>query len=171
MRSLVALALALVLAACSESAVDTSSVTTTTTALTSTTTPTTTTTSTVPVLRCDPADFLPTVLPSGVEAGSVVPLDPFTSIPGAASSVWVDGSGEISLLLVRGALPPERWVTTPESITVRGVDAALGELPGGHVAVAWFEGPERCDEYSLILYPPGEKATVREIAESFFPEA
>lgn len=130
------------------------------------------TTTTVPALAvCDQADFLPTILPPGVEAGSVVPLDPFTSIPGAATSVWVNVSGDISLILIRGALPPERWIETPETITVRGTDAALGELPGGHAAVAWFEGPDRCDEYSLVLYPPGDLETVREIAESLFPES
>lgn len=171
MRYFAALVLIVTLTACSGDSADT----TTTTATTSTTTTTSsTTTSTVAAIpTCVAPGFLPTVLPDDVgvgDSGVSIPLDPFTSIPGASTSVWVDGSGDISLLLIRGALPPERWIETPETITVRGTDAALGELPGGHAAVAWFEGPDRCDEYSLILYPPGDLETVREIAESLFPE-
>jgi hypothetical protein len=68
--------------------------------------------------------------------------------------------------LVRGALPPERWSAQPQRISIRGVEAALGPLSDGMWAAAWFEGPDRCDEYTLYLYPPAGREEAMGVAES-----
>jgi hypothetical protein len=130
---------------------------------------TTTSTTVAQIAACREPDFLPAVLPAGVSPNtepSDIPLDQFTAIPGTSTSLWANESGDPVLILIRGALPPQRWVEAPEVIRVRGVDAALGMLPDAHWAVAWFEGPDRCDEYSLIMYPPADAETVRATAES-----
>ncbi len=123
-----------------------------------------------PVVACTEAPFVPTVLPEGVtEEGpdvSNIPFDIYTTISGTSTSVWTGSEGQPLLVIVRGALPPLRWIETPEVITVRDTEAALAPLPDGVWGVAWFEGPDRCDEYSIILYPPADAETVRAIAES-----
>ena len=123
-----------------------------------------------PVVSCATASFVPSELPERVADErpdvSTIPFDLYTTISGTSTSVWSQEGGEPVVVIIRGALPPVRWVTTPEVIEVRGVDAALGELPDGYWGVAWFEGPDRCDEYSIILYPPADAEEVRLIAES-----
>ncbi len=69
------------------------------------------------------------------------------------------------MVIIRGALPPEQWVSTPEHITIRGVDAAFGPLPNDYWGAAWFEGPDTCDEYSVIFYPPVDVDEARAVAE------
>lgn len=125
-----------------------------------------------PVVACVDAPFVPSVLPEGVTTEgpdtSSIPFDIYTTVSGTSTSVWTGQQGQPLLVIIRGSLPPLRWLETPEleEITVRDTTAALGALPDGVWAVAWFEGPDRCDEYSIILYPPADAATVRAIAES-----
>ncbi|MGH9051605.1 MAG: hypothetical protein ACRDWX_01090 [Acidimicrobiia bacterium] len=119
---------------------------------------------------CDPAPFVPTHLPDRVaeerpEAATSF-VDRFTAIPGTSVGIWADQAGRPVLALVRGALPPERWQQQPEVIEVRDFRAALGPLSEGVWAVAWFEGPGRCDDYSLFLYPPTGPEEVRTVAAS-----
>ncbi len=97
---------------------------------------------------------------------AAVPLDDFTLQPGTIVTGWTDDSGDPVLAMVRGALPPTRWVTTPEKVALRGTEAALGELGNGIWGVAWFEGPDRCDEYYLVFYPPTGPEEARVVAES-----
>ncbi len=132
---------------------------------------TTSTTEPPPAVEaCGDVPFVPSVLPEGVtEAGpdvSAIPFDIYTTISGTTTSVWSSLEGQTLLVMIRGALPPVRWLETPEVIAVRDTDAALGPLPDGFWGVAWFEGPDRCDEYSIILYPPADADLVRAIAES-----
>ena len=123
-----------------------------------------------PVEACDPAPFVPTVLPDRVAtetpATKDIPYDQYTIISGTSTSVWSQNDGVPVLAIVRGSLPPVRWLETPEVITVREMDAALGQLPDGVWGVAWFEGDDRCDEYSIILYPPTTADEARAVAES-----
>lgn len=135
--------------------------------------PPTTTSSVLPsVVACDLPPFVPTVLPDRVAGDSPatkdIPYDVYTIISGTSTSVWSQDDGAPVLAIVRGSLPPVRWLETPELevITVRGVDAALGPLPDGVWGVAWFEGDDRCDEYSIILYPPTTPEQARLVAES-----
>ena len=159
---------ALLLAACSSGEAAPTLLTPTTVA-----SPDLTTTTVEPppaVEACDPAQFVPAFLPTRVAkeqpATRDVPYDQYTIISGTSTSLWSQDDGTPVLAMVRGSLPPERWLQTPEVITVRGVDAALGELPNGVWGVAWFEGPDRCDEYTIVLYPPATAAEVQAVAES-----
>ncbi len=141
---------------------------------TSVATPNLSTTSTVEPVEtieaCDPAPFVPTALPDRVgtslPATRDIPYDMYTILPGTSTSVWSQDDGAPVLAVIRGSLPPVQYLETPEVITVRNVDAALGRLPDGVWGVAWFEGPDRCDEYSIILYPPADAALARSVAES-----
>lgn len=134
------------------------------------TAPPTSTTVTIPdVDACDPPRILPTVLPSRVSGRqpptSAIPLDRFTTLPGTTIRFWADENGDPVVVLIRGALPPGKWTAAPEHVTVLGVDAAMGPLDDGIWAVGWFEGVDRCDEYSIIFYPPVDSAEARAVAE------
>jgi hypothetical protein len=135
-----------------------------------TTTPPTTASTVPPPETCDPPTFLPGVLPDRVVDDqpdlSAVPLDDYTLQPGTIVTGWTDDAGNPVLAMVRGALPPTRWIITPEKVAIRGTEAALGELGDGVWGVAWFEGPDRCDEYYLVFYPPTGSAEARAVAES-----
>jgi len=159
------IALLLLSTACSPAAV------TSTTAATSTTIASTTTATSVDLVNaCDPPTFLPTVLPARAAATQPnipkVPLDQFTMLPGTTIHIWSDDSDQPVMVVIRGALPPVKWIETPEHITVRGVDAAFGPLPDGVWGAAWYEGPDTCDEYSVIFYPPVDVDEARMVAES-----
>ncbi|MDR9449839.1 MAG: hypothetical protein RI637_01365 [Acidimicrobiia bacterium] len=171
-RSLVVVTLLFVLAACATTGEPGATAPTITIpiATTSTTAPATTV-STVPALEpCDPPGFLPSALPERVIDDrpdvSAVPLDELTLQAGTIVTGWTDAAGNPVLAMVRGALPPTRWIDTPEEIAIRGVKAAVGELGDGIWAVAWFEGPDRCDEYYLVFYPPTGPEEARAVAES-----
>ena len=163
MRSIV-VGICLLLGACSTEPAPT---TTTVTVPPSTTS---TTTDVAGLDACDPPHFLPTTLPVRVAATQPesrdIPLDQFTILPGTTIRVWAGASGAPVMVMIRGALPPEKWTGTPERIIIRGVEAALGPLENGVWAAAWFEGPDSCDEYSLIFYPPVDAEEARAVAES-----
>lgn len=97
---------------------------------------------------------------------SAVPLDDYTLQPGTIVTGWTDAVGKPVVAFVRGGLPPTYWIGTTERIDVRGTEAALGELGDGVWGVAWVEGPDRCDEYYLVFYPPTGSAEARAVAES-----
>lgn len=171
LRSVLAALLLLTLAACATGADPTTTSPTITITIPIGTTTTTTTTATIPAPQtCDPPTFLPTILPDRVVDDrpdvSAVPLDDLTLQPGTIVTGWTDESGKPVLAMVRGALPPTRWVNTPERIGVRGTEAAVGDLGEGTWAVAWFEGPDRCDEYYLVFYPPTGPDEARTVAAS-----
>lgn len=167
------LALALVVSACGGSDGEATLLTQSTFSLPDVSDTTTTSTTEPPppaVVSCDTADFVPSELPARVadERPEVktIPFDLYTTISGTSTSVWSQDDGEPVLVIIRGSLPPFRWEATPEVIEVRGTEAALGELPDGYWGVAWFEGPDRCDEYSIVMYPPATAEEVRAVAES-----
>jgi hypothetical protein len=160
---------AVVLAACSSSGAADTLLSPTSAAVPDATT--TSTTEPPPTVEaCGPAPFVPTMLPDRVAneapATKDIPFDMYTIISGTSTSVWSQRDGAPVLAVIRGSLPPVRWQETPEKITVRDVDAALGPLPDGVWGVAWFEGDDRCDEYSIILYPPASAEQARAVAES-----
>jgi hypothetical protein len=169
-RSILAFIMLLLLTACAAVADPTTPSTTIIIPVTTTAVSTTAVSTVPPPETCEPPTFLPTLLPDRVIDDrpdvSAVPLDEFTLQPGTIVTGWTDGEGNPVLAMVRGALPPTRWVNTPERITVRGIEAALGDLGDGIWGVAWFEGPERCDEYFLVFYPPAGPEEARVVAES-----
>ena len=164
--------LLLVLAACATTGNPDTTATTIIIPLTTTTTTTpSTTASTEPAPQtCAPPSFLPSALPERVIDDrpdvSKVPLDNFTLQPGTIVTGWTDETGDPVVVFVRGDLGPKQWIETPEEIEVRGVKAALGNLGEGIWGVAWFEGPDRCDEYYLVFYPPTGPEEARMVAES-----
>jgi len=171
-RSLALLASLLVLAACANAGDSDATATTITVPITTTSaTAPVTTVSTIPALEpCDPPGFLPSALPERVIDDrpdvSAVPLDELTLQAGTIVTGWTDTAGNPVLAMVRGALPPIRWIDTPGEIEIRGFKAAVGELGDGIWAVAWFEGPDRCDEYYLVFYPPTGPEEAKAVAES-----
>ena len=52
---------------------------------------------------------------------------------------------------------------------VAGFGAALGTMPDGAWAVAWAETGSRCDQYSLIIYPPSSREEIQVVAEGLRP--
>lgn len=123
-----------------------------------------------PPLACEPPFIGPVVLPDRVVSDTPDPativIDKWLAQPATAIGIWTDADGDPVVALVRGALPPERWSDAPERIEVMGVEAALGPLSDDMWAAAWFDGPDRCDDYSLYIYPPTTQDEAREIAVS-----
>ena len=171
LRSVIAAMMVLALAACATIADPTTTSPAITITIPIATTSSTTTVPTIPPPQtCDPPTFLPTILPDRVVDDqpdvSAVPLDDFTLQPGTIVTGWTDPSGNPVVAFVRGGLPPRQWINTPERIAVRGTEAAMGDLGEDTWAVAWFEGPDRCDEYYLVFYPPTGPEEARQVAES-----
>ena len=171
LRSLFAIVILLILAACTTIADPNTTSPTIVIPIPTTTNPTTTTALTVPPPEaCDPPTFLPTILPDRVVDDqpdvSAVPLDDFTLQPGTIVTGWTDSVGNPVVAFVRGGLPPRYWIGTTEKIELRGTEAALGDLGDGVWGVAWFEGLDRCDEYYLVFYPPTGPDEARAVAES-----
>jgi hypothetical protein len=92
--------------------------------------------------------------------------DVFTSLPGTSQTVFANEAGAPAMVIVRGALPPTNWVGATERVELRGVTGAIGPLADGMWAVAWAESSDRCDEYSIFIYPPGTIEEARRVAES-----
>ncbi len=147
--------MAFVLAACSGQTAET----TTTTAPTTTTTTVVETTTTTRPPDCPPPPYefgsLPTtVQPNQVPANNLS-LDAFTTVPGSSSTIWVGRDGDLAMALVRGALPPEQWPGERGEVDIDGARGVAGPFEDGTWVVAWFEEPgARCDQYTLVFYPP-----------------
>jgi hypothetical protein len=133
-----------------------------TTAGTPTTAPAGTTASTattVPPEPCPPAPYELAQLPGAVaeaegDSGDAEP-DEFTSIGGTHTRLWVDVDGEPAIALVRGSLPPNQFPAERGEVTVGDSQGVAGPYPDGRWVVAWFNEPgDRCDEYTMVFYPP-----------------
>ena len=84
--------------------------------------------------------------------------DEFTSQGGTRSVFWVDGDGNLTVALIRGALPPREWPGEKGEIEIAGQRAVVGPFEDGMWVAGWFEGDgeERCDLYTMVFYPPIE---------------
>ncbi|HEY7704884.1 MAG TPA: hypothetical protein VID03_08675 [Acidimicrobiia bacterium] len=135
-------------------------VSTTTGAASSSTTASGPTTSIPSLVECDNPPYRIGEFPGAVQGAatdpSLIDLDVFTSIGGTRSIFWVDAEGNLSLALVRGALPPVDWPGEKGEVMVAGVRGVAGPHQDGKWVVAWYEGTgeERCDLYMLVFYPP-----------------
>src|SRR5690606_6628375 len=68
-----------------------------------------------------------------------------------------------AIALVRGALPPQEWPSDRGEVEVAGGRAVAGPYPDGRWVVAWFNEPgDRCDQYTMVFYPPVSPAEVEE---------
>ena len=86
---------------------------------------------------------------------------------GSSSEIWLADDGSLAMALIRGALPPEQWPGESQIVDIDGVDARVGPFEAGEWVVAWFEEPgERCDQYTLVFYPPVDPQEVRATIES-----
>lgn len=145
--------LALTAAACTAGG----AATTTSTAPLTTTTISTTTTTLPP--ECPPAPYDVGQLPDRVAENQVpaenLAIDRFTSVPGSHSTLWVDDEGAVAVALVRGSLPPEEWPGERGEVDIDGARGVAGPFEDGTWVVAWFEEPgARCDQYTMVFYPP-----------------
>lgn len=120
-----------------------------------------------PLPLCDPPEYFPGVLPSGVNSppdGIELEADRYTAIEGTSTVIFVDQEEAPRVVIVRGSLPPDEWTGRTIRTDVNGFEAALGTMPDGAWAVAWAETSARCDQYSLIVYPPTTREETEVIA-------
>jgi hypothetical protein len=82
--------------------------------------------------------------------------DEFTSLGGTRSVFWVDEDGDLTVALIRGALPPRDWPGDKGEIEIAGMRAVVGPFENGLWVASWFEGDgqDRCDRYTMVFYPP-----------------
>ncbi len=121
-----------------------------------------------PLPLCDAPSYVPTTLPEGVVSppdDQNLSPDRYTAIEGTSTVVFVDNQSSPKVVLVRGSLPPDEWSARTVRVDVAGFEAAMGTMPDGAWAVAWAESGARCDQYSLIVYPPTTRDEVTAVAE------
>ncbi|MEX1134297.1 MAG: hypothetical protein WED83_05600 [Acidimicrobiia bacterium] len=154
MKRLVLLGLLLALAACSGTA---ESTTTTSVVVTTTTTGETTTTAT-PV-DCPAAPYELEFLPTGVGTGLLDPdeieMDVWTSVGGSQTEFFGREDTTVAIALIRGTLPPVEWPAEKGEVFIDGTRGVVGPHPDGTWVAGWYEEPgERCDQYTMVFYPP-----------------
>ena len=132
----------------------------TTTSIPVTTGSTPTTTTLEPLIECPQIPYRVPGLPARV-AGENADLadideDEFTSLGGTRSVFWVDEDGDLTVALIRGALPPRDWPGDKGEIEIAGRRAVVGPFEDGLWVASWFEGDgqDRCDLYTMVFYPP-----------------
>ena len=117
-----------------------------------------TTSTTAPPLPCPPAPYELGVLPLAVvpAAGDVeAEPDEFSSIGGTNSTLWVGSDDNVAIALIRGTLPPQEFPAEKGEVEVAGTRAVAGPYPDGRWVIAWFNEPgDRCDQYTMVFYPP-----------------
>lgn len=163
MRRLALIAL-LALAACSAEADST----TTTTTLGVTSTVAGGSTTTLPPTECPSAPYVLTFLPFGVGSGELdtdaLEPDVWTSVPGTNTTFIPRDDGTVAIALIRGTLPAVDWPAEKGEVSIDGTRGVAGPHPDGTWVVGWFEQPaERCDQYSMIFYPPWSPGDVESV--------
>ena len=160
-----AMAIAVLLAACSPGSDPTTAVSPVTTA------PNTGTT-VEPLVECPAIEYHVPGLPARVVSESAdlsqIEEDEFTALGGTRSVFWVDQEGSLTLALIRGALPPRDWPGEKGEIDIAGQRAVVGPFEEGIWVAGWFEGDglDRCDRYTMVFYPPIEPEEVEAALES-----
>ena len=167
MRRGAILTLAVLVAACT----DGGAASTTTEPPTTTTTVQETTTTVERLADCPAPPYDIGTFPSGISSEQVpvadLPFDDYTIVPGSSSEIWLADDGSLAMALIRGALPPEQWPGESQIVDIDGVDARVGPFESGEWVAAWFEEPgERCDQYTLVFYPPVDPQEVQATIES-----
>jgi CubicO group peptidase (beta-lactamase class C family) len=156
MRFLPVVALLLIVCACDGIPGSTTSLASTTTALPETTT------TVEPLVECPQIPYQVPGLPDSVAGESAdlsaIEEDEFTALGGTRSVFWVDGDGNLTVALIRGALPPREWPGERGEIEIAGQRAVVGPFEDGLWVAGWFDndGQDRCDLYTMVFYPPIE---------------
>jgi hypothetical protein len=158
--------LAVLAVACTDGAADVA-----TTVVPTTTTAPTTTTTIERLADCPAPSYEISSFPTGVSSEQVpvadLPFDDYTIVPGSSSQIWLDDDGALAMALVRGALPPEQWPGDRGEVSIDGARGVVGPFEDGTWVAAWFEEPgERCDQYTLVFYPPIDPLEVQSTIES-----
>ncbi len=158
----IAIVLALLVAACAGGAE------TTTTTEPATTTTTAATTTTEPPVDCPAAPYELSFVPTGVGTATLDPdtieMDVWTSEGGSQTTFFGRNDGTVAIALVRGTLPTVEWPAERGEIVVDGTRGVVGPHPDGTWVAGWYEEPgERCDEYTMIFYPPVAPADVEAV--------
>jgi hypothetical protein len=158
----------LLLVACSGGGAEETTTTSTSASSTTTTVPGSTTT--VPPLECPAAPYDLEFLPQGVGEGEVdtesLELDVWTSVAGSRTTFVPRNDGNVAIALIRGTLPPVDWPSDKGEISIDGTRAAVGPHPDGTWVAGWFEEPgERCDQYTMVFYPPWAPPDVEEVLQ------
>ncbi|MFP3882473.1 MAG: hypothetical protein ACLFRT_00010 [Actinomycetota bacterium] len=156
----------LLLAACSGGASDEP--------MTSTSPPTSTTTeastTTEPPVECPPAPYEMGFLPTGVGEGELdtesLEPDVWTSVAGTNTTFVPRNDGTVAIALIRGTLPAQEWPAERGEVSIDGTRGVAGPHPDGTWVVGWYEEPgARCDEYSMVFYPPWDPSDVEQVIE------
>ena len=160
------LAIAVVLlAACSGGGAE--QTTTTTTAPSTTTSTLADTTTTAPPPDCPAAPYDLTALPVGVGEGgfdSTVEPDVWTSVAGSNTTFVPRADDTVAIALIRGTLPAIDWPAEKGEVDIDGTRAVAGPHPDGTWVAGWFEEPgERCDQYTMVFYPPWSPSDVEQV--------
>ena len=142
---------------------------TTTTTVGTTTTSVATTSTTTPV-ECPPPPYELGFLPQGVGADldveSVAP-DVWSSVPGTSATLWGRDDDTVGMALIRGTLPAVDWPAERGEVFVDGTRGVAGPHPDGTWVAGWFEAPgDRCDLYTLVVYPPVAPEEVKRVIEA-----
>ncbi|MGH8948795.1 MAG: hypothetical protein ACRDXF_08045 [Acidimicrobiia bacterium] len=139
---------------------------TTTTTTEVTTTSTLAVSTTAPPVECPPPPYELGFLPVGVgtavlDAAEIEP-DVWTSVPGSSATLW-GREDAVAIALIRGALPAVEWPGDKGEVSIDGTEGVAGPHPDGTWVAGWFEAPgERCDLYTMVLYPPIAPADVEQ---------
>jgi hypothetical protein len=158
---------AVLLAACGGSPGADQTTTPTSTPLSITTSAVPTTIEGPPPVECPPAPYELGYVPFGVGEPTLdteaIEPDVWTSEGGTNTTFWARTDGTVAMALVRGDLPALEWPGEKGEIFVDGTRGAVGPHLDGTWVAGWAEQPgERCDEYSMIFYPPVAPAEVEE---------
>jgi hypothetical protein len=109
-------------------------------------------------------EFLPTGVGTSALDADTIELDEWTSEGGTQTTFYGRSDGSVAIALVRGTLPTVQWPGERGEISVDGTRGVAGPHPDGTWVVGWYEEPgERCDEYSMIFYPPVAPADVEAV--------
>lgn len=157
---------AVLLVACTGGGADDTTTTTTIPATTSTNVSATSTTTPPP--DCPPAPYELTFTPQGVGQGdfdsTTLEPDVWTSVAGSHTTFVPRADDTVAIALIRGTLPAVEWPGEKGEVSIDGTRAVAGPHPDGAWVVGWFEAPgERCDEYSMVFYPPWNPADVEQV--------
>jgi len=143
---------------------------TTTTTLPPTTTTTAATTTTEPPVECPPAPYELSFLPSGVGQGELdtesLEPDVWTSVAGTNTTFVPRNDDTVAIALIRGTLPAVDWPAERGEVSIDGTRGVVGPHPDGAWVAGWFEEPgARCDQYSMVFYPPWNPSDVEQVIE------
>lgn len=109
------------------------------------------------------------MLPVGVGQGTIdttLAPDVWTSVPGTNTTFVPRSDDTVAIALIRGTLPAVDWPGEKGEVSIDGTRAAVGPHPDGTWVAGWFEEPrERCDQYTMVFYPPWNPSDVEDTLE------